>query len=158
MCVAFYMRKFGADLCVCASRAMSPDELVYLGILAASIPVGFLFRYLSEYLDLRLSTQDTDIYKVHYLFLYWPHGLCNWLCEIRFIFIFCPPKGISKNFTIVALRQNTKPCNINIMYVLRRDAHDLTYPEAYKSYRIQDHFFIEKHSCPSKGWRKWKSA
>ncbi|XP_051576999.1 lysophospholipid acyltransferase 7 [Myxocyprinus asiaticus] len=26
---------------------MSPDELVYLGILAASIPVGFLFRYLS---------------------------------------------------------------------------------------------------------------
>lgn len=30
-------------------RAMSPDELVYLGILAASIPVGFLFRYLSEY-------------------------------------------------------------------------------------------------------------
>lgn len=30
---------------------MSPDELVYLGILAASIPVGFLFRYLSEYSD-----------------------------------------------------------------------------------------------------------
>lgn len=28
---------------------MSPDELVYLGILAASIPVGFLFRYLSKY-------------------------------------------------------------------------------------------------------------
>ncbi|XP_036394890.1 lysophospholipid acyltransferase 7 [Megalops cyprinoides] len=26
---------------------MSPDELVYLGILAAAIPVGFLFRYLS---------------------------------------------------------------------------------------------------------------
>ncbi|XP_046883440.1 lysophospholipid acyltransferase 7 [Hypomesus transpacificus] len=26
---------------------MSPDELVYLGILAASIPIGFLFRYLS---------------------------------------------------------------------------------------------------------------
>ncbi|KAG9276316.1 lysophospholipid acyltransferase 7 [Astyanax mexicanus] len=26
---------------------MSPDELVYLGILAASVPVGFLFRYLS---------------------------------------------------------------------------------------------------------------
>ncbi|XP_053699766.1 lysophospholipid acyltransferase 7 isoform X2 [Synchiropus splendidus] len=26
---------------------MSPDELVYLGILAASIPVGFLFRFLS---------------------------------------------------------------------------------------------------------------
>lgn len=34
---------------------MSPDELVYLGFLAASIPVGFLFRYLSEYLgQLRL--------------------------------------------------------------------------------------------------------
>lgn len=28
---------------------MSPEELVYLGILAASIPVGFLLRYLSEY-------------------------------------------------------------------------------------------------------------
>lgn len=55
------MSKFGADLCVCASRAMSPDELVYLGILAASIPVGFLFRYLSEYLDFRLSIQVTDI-------------------------------------------------------------------------------------------------
>ncbi|MEQ2199694.1 Lysophospholipid acyltransferase 7, partial [Xenoophorus captivus] len=27
---------------------MSPDELVYLGVLAASIPVGFLFRYLSS--------------------------------------------------------------------------------------------------------------
>ncbi|KAM7420934.1 hypothetical protein PAMA_015237 [Pampus argenteus] len=26
---------------------MSPDELVYLGVIAASIPVGFLFRYLS---------------------------------------------------------------------------------------------------------------
>ncbi|XP_013868147.1 lysophospholipid acyltransferase 7 [Austrofundulus limnaeus] len=26
---------------------MSPDELVYLGVLVASIPVGFLFRYLS---------------------------------------------------------------------------------------------------------------
>ncbi|KAJ8005097.1 hypothetical protein DPEC_G00143120 [Dallia pectoralis] len=26
---------------------MSPDELVYLGVLAASIPIGFLFRYLS---------------------------------------------------------------------------------------------------------------
>lgn len=30
---------------------MSPDELVYMGILAASIPVGFLFRYLSEWLE-----------------------------------------------------------------------------------------------------------
>ena len=30
------------------SRTMSPDELVYLGVLVASIPVGFLFRYLSE--------------------------------------------------------------------------------------------------------------
>lgn len=39
---------------------MSPDELVYLGILAASIPVGFLFRYLSEYSD-GISTQVTDI-------------------------------------------------------------------------------------------------
>lgn len=28
---------------------MSSDELVYLGILAVSISVGFLFRYLSEY-------------------------------------------------------------------------------------------------------------
>lgn len=27
---------------------MSPDELVYLGILGASVPVGFLFRYLSK--------------------------------------------------------------------------------------------------------------
>lgn len=37
--------------CLCVSRAMSPDELVYLGVLAASIPVGFLFRYLSEWLE-----------------------------------------------------------------------------------------------------------
>lgn len=37
-------------VCICATRAiMSFDELVYLGILAASIPAGFLFRYLSEY-------------------------------------------------------------------------------------------------------------
>lgn len=28
---------------------MKSDELVYLGILAASIPVGFLLRYLSKY-------------------------------------------------------------------------------------------------------------
>lgn len=33
---------------ICVSRKMSPDELVYLGILAASIPVGFLFRYLRK--------------------------------------------------------------------------------------------------------------
>lgn len=63
VCVVFYRRKFGAHLCFCAGRAMSPDELVYLGILAASIPVGFLFRYLSEYFGpVRLSTQITDIY------------------------------------------------------------------------------------------------
>lgn len=30
------------------NRKMSPDELVYLGILGASVPVGFLFRYLSK--------------------------------------------------------------------------------------------------------------
>jgi len=47
--VCSYLYKFRPDLCFCASRAMSPDELVYLGILAASIPVGFLFRYLSQY-------------------------------------------------------------------------------------------------------------
>lgn len=41
---------------------MSPDELVYLGFLAASIPVGFLFRYLSEYLgQFRRSTKVGDI-------------------------------------------------------------------------------------------------
>lgn len=39
------------DLTFCSSRAMSPDEQVYLGILAASIPIGFLFRYPSEYLS-----------------------------------------------------------------------------------------------------------
>lgn len=27
------------------------DEIVYLGVLATSISVGFLFRYLSEYLE-----------------------------------------------------------------------------------------------------------
>lgn len=30
---------------------MLSDEIVYLGILAASISVGFLFRYLGEYLE-----------------------------------------------------------------------------------------------------------
>lgn len=44
-----FMITFRVDQCFCPSREMSPDELVYLGILAASIPVGFLFRYLSEY-------------------------------------------------------------------------------------------------------------
>lgn len=27
---------------------MGPDEYVYMGILSASIPIGFFFRYLSE--------------------------------------------------------------------------------------------------------------
>lgn len=37
---------------------MSSDELVYLGILAVSISVGFLFRYLSEYFgNLKCSTK-----------------------------------------------------------------------------------------------------
>lgn len=41
---------------------MSPEELVYLGILAVSIPVGFLFRYLSEYFgDLKCSTKNKNI-------------------------------------------------------------------------------------------------
>lgn len=41
---------------------MSSDELVYLGFLAASIPVGFLFRYLSEYFgQFRLSAKVGDI-------------------------------------------------------------------------------------------------
>lgn len=35
-------------LCFPVNSEMSPDELVYLGILAASIPVGVLFRYLSK--------------------------------------------------------------------------------------------------------------
>lgn len=35
-------------LVIGVNRKMSPDELVYLGILGASIPVGFLFRYLSK--------------------------------------------------------------------------------------------------------------
>jgi len=39
---------------------MSPDELVYLGVLAASIPVGFLFRYLSEYFA-KVQAQVRDI-------------------------------------------------------------------------------------------------
>lgn len=67
-----------ADLCFCASRAMSPDELVYLGVLAVSIPVGFLFRYLSEYFGpLGFSSYwhkliSNMISKMCYLFYYWP--------------------------------------------------------------------------------------
>ena len=41
------------------SRTMSPDELVYLGVLAASIPVGFLFRYLSEWLHFLTAIKKT---------------------------------------------------------------------------------------------------
>lgn len=48
LCVVFSMESAKLTLCLCVSRAMSSDERVYLGILAASIPVGFLLRYLSE--------------------------------------------------------------------------------------------------------------
>lgn len=45
----------------CCSKAMSPEELVYLGILAASIPAGFLLRYLSEYFgNLKCSTKNQN--------------------------------------------------------------------------------------------------
>lgn len=47
LCV-FSMESVKLTPCLCVSRAMSSDEHVYLGILAASIPVGFLLRYLSE--------------------------------------------------------------------------------------------------------------
>ncbi|KTG45808.1 hypothetical protein cypCar_00002355 [Cyprinus carpio] len=54
---------------------MSPDELVYLGILAASIPVGFLFRYLSPpvkqgaalLLGLIISIATCGIHTLHSL-------------------------------------------------------------------------------------------
>lgn len=62
MCVVLCVKSLKLTLYFCASRAMSPDELVYLGILAASIPAGFLFRYLSEYFgQFRLSTKVRDI-------------------------------------------------------------------------------------------------
>lgn len=48
LCVVFSMESVKLTPCLCVSRAMSSDEHVYLGILAASIPVGFLLRYLSE--------------------------------------------------------------------------------------------------------------
>lgn len=57
------------SLCFCASRAMSTDELVYLGILAASIPVGFLLRYLSEYSGRLRHAFKTWIVKC-FIFLY----------------------------------------------------------------------------------------
>lgn len=58
---------------------MSPDELVYLGILAASIPVGFLFRYLSEHSGLvRLSIQVTDTRILNIIYK---------ICVVRFQFI-----------------------------------------------------------------------
>ncbi|CAL8359966.1 unnamed protein product [Arctogadus glacialis] len=54
---------------------MSPDELVYLGVLAASIPVGFLFRYLSPpvkqgaglLLGLSLTIATCQIHALHSL-------------------------------------------------------------------------------------------
>lgn len=58
------------SVCVCVSRAMSPDELVYLGVLAASIPVGFLFRYLSEYFDQIMNTFIHNLYIYFYLMLF----------------------------------------------------------------------------------------
>lgn len=48
---------------------MSPDELVYLGVLAASIPVGFLFRYLSEYFDQIMNTFVYNLYIYFYIML-----------------------------------------------------------------------------------------
>ncbi|CAM4702166.1 unnamed protein product [Leuciscus chuanchicus] len=55
---------------------MSPDELVYLGILGASIPVGFLFRYLSPpvkqgaalLLGLIISVATCGIHTLHSFF------------------------------------------------------------------------------------------
>ncbi|XP_069393678.1 lysophospholipid acyltransferase 7 isoform X2 [Paralichthys olivaceus] len=54
---------------------MSPDELVYLGILAASIPAGFLFRYLSPpgkqgaalLLGLSITIATCNIHTLHSL-------------------------------------------------------------------------------------------
>ncbi|KAB5586652.1 hypothetical protein PHYPO_G00004130 [Pangasianodon hypophthalmus] len=54
---------------------MSPDELVYLGILTASIPVGVLFRYLSPpvkqgaalSLGLLLTIATSGIHTLHSL-------------------------------------------------------------------------------------------
>ncbi|XP_075896990.1 membrane-bound acylglycerophosphatidylinositol O-acyltransferase mboat7 [Nelusetta ayraudi] len=54
---------------------MSPDELVYLGVLAASIPVGFLFRYLSPsakqraalLLGLSITVAACQIHTLHSL-------------------------------------------------------------------------------------------
>lgn len=41
---------------------MSPEEIVYLEILAGSILVGFLFRYLSEYFgSLKRSTKNKNM-------------------------------------------------------------------------------------------------
>lgn len=59
------------------SRAMSPDELVYLGVLASSIPVGFLFRYLSECLKEWIKyIFGRPSYTPNVLLIH--HNLCNW--------------------------------------------------------------------------------
>lgn len=77
-------------MCPCPTRAiMSPDELVYLGILAASIPAGFFFRYLSEYFGpMRPSHQShsqvwlSDIVsQICYLFFSLPVQLVT-LCSV----------------------------------------------------------------------------
>ncbi|KAM6967753.1 lysophospholipid acyltransferase 7 [Aplochiton taeniatus] len=54
---------------------MSPDELVYLGVLAASIPIGFLFRYLSPpvkqgaalVLGLSITIATCQVHTIHSL-------------------------------------------------------------------------------------------
>lgn len=65
---------------------MSSDELVYLGILAVSISVGFLFRYLSEYFgNLKCSTKNQK--KKSQLRLCHFSNLCG-LCNIPLCFGF----------------------------------------------------------------------
>ncbi|CAB1334460.1 unnamed protein product [Coregonus sp. 'balchen'] len=50
---------------------MSPDELVYLGILAASIPIGFLFRYLIRNFSLSPTPLFTFLRSAPALSLAW---------------------------------------------------------------------------------------
>jgi len=57
-----YMNSVLVHVLFCSSSStMSPDELVYLGVLAASIPVGFLFRYLSECLRMKPFKQRPQL-------------------------------------------------------------------------------------------------
>ncbi|XP_077577832.1 membrane-bound acylglycerophosphatidylinositol O-acyltransferase mboat7 [Stigmatopora nigra] len=68
---------------------MCPDELVYMGVLAASIPVGFLFRYLSPpvkkgaalLLGLSIIISTCQVHTLHSLVTVigtWILIKCNW--------------------------------------------------------------------------------